>query len=77
MYVEGRGALVVGKDDECCLQGDPEVPCTAELEALVELAMLEGVSLSTFQDWALVVGTTPTIEPGDQCEPLPYIEPYD
>jgi hypothetical protein len=78
VYTEGPPAdLVVGKDNECCLQGNPAVPCTAELEALVELAISEGVSLDTFQDWAIVVGTTPAIEPGDQCEQLPYLEPYD
>jgi hypothetical protein len=77
VYTEGAGALVVGTDDESYLVSNPNVACSAELEALVELAELCGNSLNTFQDWALIVGNTPTIEPGDQCEALPYIQPYD
>jgi hypothetical protein len=77
VYTEGGGALVVGTDYQSCLVSDTNVACTAELEALVELAQLRG-SLATFQDWAIVDQSNnnrPVIHSGDQCVALPAIEP--
>jgi hypothetical protein len=46
VYTEGGTALVVGQDGATCLSDDPIVVCSAELDALVQLANLYGGTAS-------------------------------